>query len=75
MENRKRPFEADSCPDFIFKTPEKRASVDQLQDSDYMRWGVDETCQYLRRESLGEWEATFRGLFSGPISYHKKLSI
>ncbi|XP_030279786.1 deoxynucleoside triphosphate triphosphohydrolase SAMHD1 [Sparus aurata] len=60
MENRKRPLEADSCPDFIFKTPEKRVSEVQLQDSDYMRWGVDKTCQYLRRENLGEWEETFR---------------
>ncbi|GLD46196.1 deoxynucleoside triphosphate triphosphohydrolase SAMHD1-like protein, partial [Lates japonicus] len=58
MENRKRPLEAVSSTGF--KTPEKRVSVVRLQDSDYMRWGVEETCQYLRREGLGAWENKFR---------------
>lgn len=29
-------------------------------DSDYMQWGVEETCLYLRGEGLGQWENTFR---------------
>ncbi|XP_018526907.1 deoxynucleoside triphosphate triphosphohydrolase SAMHD1-like [Lates calcarifer] len=58
MENRKRPLEAVSSTGF--KTPEKRVSMVRLQDSDYMRWGVEETCQYLRREGLGAWENKFR---------------
>nr|XP_046253079.1 deoxynucleoside triphosphate triphosphohydrolase SAMHD1-like [Scatophagus argus] len=61
MDNRKRPFEAVSTSDDKYKTPEKRVSVVRpLQDSDYMQWGVEETCQYLRREDLGEWEDKFR---------------
>ncbi|XP_022597665.1 deoxynucleoside triphosphate triphosphohydrolase SAMHD1-like isoform X1 [Seriola dumerili] len=60
MENRKRPLEAVSSPSDGFKTPEKRVSVVRLPDSDYIRWGVGETCQYLRREGLGEWEDKFR---------------
>uniref|UniRef100_A0A673B317 Deoxynucleoside triphosphate triphosphohydrolase SAMHD1 n=1 Tax=Sphaeramia orbicularis TaxID=375764 RepID=A0A673B317_9TELE len=44
-------------------TPEKRVSVFQPLDSDYMHWGVEETCQYLRRETLEKWEDIFRGPF------------
>uniref|UniRef100_A0A3B4YXU3 Deoxynucleoside triphosphate triphosphohydrolase SAMHD1 n=1 Tax=Stegastes partitus TaxID=144197 RepID=A0A3B4YXU3_9TELE len=62
MENRKRPLEAVLCPADSFKTPEKRASVPGLWSSDYMQWGVEETCRYLRSEGLDEWEDTFRGL-------------
>lgn len=58
MENRKRPQEADRS----FKTPVKRPLLlDPLPD--YMQWGAEETCQYLRREGLGEWEHIFRGRF------------
>ncbi|XP_060912848.1 deoxynucleoside triphosphate triphosphohydrolase SAMHD1 [Labrus mixtus] len=60
MENRKRPFEGGLSPDESFKTPEKKVSAVRLQDSDYMHWGVEETCRYLRRENLGACEATFR---------------
>ncbi|XP_076596618.1 deoxynucleoside triphosphate triphosphohydrolase SAMHD1-like [Chaetodon auriga] len=60
MESRKRPAMALLTPSDGFKTPEKRVAVDRLQDSDYMRWGVEETCGYLRREGLGEWAETFR---------------
>uniref|UniRef100_A0A4W6F7X9 Deoxynucleoside triphosphate triphosphohydrolase SAMHD1 n=1 Tax=Lates calcarifer TaxID=8187 RepID=A0A4W6F7X9_LATCA len=68
MENRKRPLEAVSSTGF--KTPEKRVSMVRLQDSDYMRWGVEETCQYLRREGLGAWENKFRGLCSETAYWH-----
>lgn len=62
METRKRPLDADDR----FETPEKRVSVvRRLQVSDYMHWEVEETCQYLQREGLQEWENTFRGWFSG----------
>ncbi|XP_028265921.1 deoxynucleoside triphosphate triphosphohydrolase SAMHD1 [Parambassis ranga] len=54
MENRKRPLDAG----WSFKTPEKRPLPDPLPD--YMQWGAEETCQYLRREGLGEWEHIFR---------------
>ncbi|XP_047445358.1 deoxynucleoside triphosphate triphosphohydrolase SAMHD1 [Mugil cephalus] len=61
MENRKRAFEAVSGPSDGFKTPEKRVSVaPPSADSDYMQWGVDKTCHYLRKEGLQEWENTFR---------------
>lgn len=60
MDSRKRPLEAVLSAGNSFKTPEKRVSVVPLLDSDYTRWGVEETCQYLRREGLGEWEDTFR---------------
>ncbi|KAF1390394.1 hypothetical protein PFLUV_G00057590 [Perca fluviatilis] len=60
MENRKRPLGAVVTPNDSFKTPEKRVSVVRLLDSDYMRWGVEETCRYLRGEGLGEWEDTFK---------------
>nr|XP_029132376.1 deoxynucleoside triphosphate triphosphohydrolase SAMHD1-like [Labrus bergylta] len=60
MDNRKRPFDGGLSPDESFKTPEKKVSAVRLQDSDYMQWGVEETCRYLRREDLGEFEDTFR---------------
>lgn len=61
MDSRKRPLAVDLSPDSGFQTPEKRVSVvpEQL-DSDYVRWGVEETCQYLRREGHGDWEQKFR---------------
>uniref|UniRef100_A0A3Q3EGL5 HD domain-containing protein n=1 Tax=Labrus bergylta TaxID=56723 RepID=A0A3Q3EGL5_9LABR len=67
MDNRKRPFDGGLSPDESFKTPEKKVSAVRLQDSDYMQWGVEETCRYLRREDLGEFEDTFRGWFSGLV--------
>lgn len=60
MENRKRPFATVSSPDDSFKTPEKKVSVVRVSDSDYMQWGVEEMCRYLRREGLGEWIDTFK---------------
>ncbi|XP_063320496.1 deoxynucleoside triphosphate triphosphohydrolase SAMHD1-like [Pelmatolapia mariae] len=60
MENRKRPSAAVSSPDDSFKTPEKKVSVVRVSDSDYMQWGVEEMCQYLRREGLREWVDTFK---------------
>ncbi|XP_040914585.1 deoxynucleoside triphosphate triphosphohydrolase SAMHD1 [Toxotes jaculatrix] len=60
MESRKRPLEEDSSNSDSCKTPEKRMSLVRPLDSDYTRWGVEETCQYLRREELGEWENAFR---------------
>ncbi|XP_041801150.1 deoxynucleoside triphosphate triphosphohydrolase SAMHD1 [Chelmon rostratus] len=60
MESRKRPLATVLTPNDGFKTPEKRVAAVRLQDSDYMRWGVEETCLYLRREDLGEWEEKFR---------------
>ncbi|KAF3696974.1 Deoxynucleoside triphosphate triphosphohydrolase SAMHD1 [Channa argus] len=61
MESRKRPLDAVLGPSDSFKTPEKKVSVVSVPDLNYMRWGVEETCQYLRREGLGKWEDTFRG--------------
>ncbi|MED6233691.1 hypothetical protein ATANTOWER_015141 [Ataeniobius toweri] len=62
MASRKRVIQPALSTDEEFKTPEKRVSVVRgLQpDSDFMRWGVGETCQYLQREGLGEWKDTFR---------------
>ncbi|CAJ1085055.1 deoxynucleoside triphosphate triphosphohydrolase SAMHD1 [Xyrichtys novacula] len=60
MENRKRPLEAASSPDDSFQTPQKRVSGVRQQDTDYTLWGVEETCRYLRREGLREWEDTFK---------------
>ncbi|KAK5894780.1 hypothetical protein CesoFtcFv8_011436 [Champsocephalus esox] len=60
MENRKRQLEAVVIDNHCFKTPEKRVSLVRLLDSDYMRWGVEETCQYMRREDLVEWEDIFK---------------
>uniref|UniRef100_A0A7N6BLD2 Deoxynucleoside triphosphate triphosphohydrolase SAMHD1 n=1 Tax=Anabas testudineus TaxID=64144 RepID=A0A7N6BLD2_ANATE len=60
MESRKRPLEADSGPSNGFQTPEKRVSAVRLPDSDYMRWGVEETCQFLLKEGLSKWVALFK---------------
>lgn len=58
MANRKRPLQiaADNC----LQTPEKKVSVVRLITSDYMHWETEETCQYLRKEGLAEWESIFR---------------
>lgn len=61
MECRKRPLQASPGACDSSRTPKKRVSVVRPSDSDYLRWGVDEICQYLRREGLGEWEEAFRG--------------
>ncbi|KAK2851501.1 hypothetical protein Q5P01_007777 [Channa striata] len=65
MDNRKRPLAAVAGRSDSFKTPEKRVSMVPVPvpvpDSDYTRWGVEETCLYLRREGLGQWEDAFRG--------------
>ncbi|CAG6021538.1 unnamed protein product [Menidia menidia] len=58
--NRKRGIDDDLNPNDCFKTPEKGVSVDRLSDSDFIQWGVEETCQYLRRQGLGEWQDAFR---------------
>ncbi|XP_070695451.1 deoxynucleoside triphosphate triphosphohydrolase SAMHD1 isoform X2 [Pempheris klunzingeri] len=55
MANRKRLFEEGLTPNSGFKTPEKKVS-----NQDYMRWGVEETCRYLRKAGLGNWEDKFR---------------
>ncbi|XP_056129818.1 deoxynucleoside triphosphate triphosphohydrolase SAMHD1 [Lampris incognitus] len=59
MDSRKRVRDdqalADGC-----RTPEKRVSAAPDHDSDFMRWGVEETCEYLRRQGLEEWAAKFR---------------
>lgn len=60
MASRKRKLEADLTTGENLKTPKKGVSVVRLQDSDYMRWGVEEACQYLRREGLAEWEQVFK---------------
>ncbi|XP_076023304.1 deoxynucleoside triphosphate triphosphohydrolase SAMHD1-like isoform X2 [Genypterus blacodes] len=59
MDTRERPLAADYTANGGFKTPEKKVSVAGGQ-LDYMRWGVEETCQYLRVEGLGTWEDKFR---------------
>lgn len=58
MANRKRPLQITG--NNSFQTPEKRVSVARLITSDYMHWEVEETCQYLRKEDLAEWETIFR---------------
>lgn len=63
MENRKRPLDAALTFNGNFKTPEKRVSVIRWQQ--YMQWGVEETCQYLRKEGLEKWEDAFKGSFCG----------
>uniref|UniRef100_A0A7N6AGW0 Deoxynucleoside triphosphate triphosphohydrolase SAMHD1 n=1 Tax=Anabas testudineus TaxID=64144 RepID=A0A7N6AGW0_ANATE len=78
MESRKRPLEADSGPSNGFQTPEKRVSAVRLPDSDYMRWGVEETCQFLLKEGLSKWVALFKdqnlsGVFNDPIHGHVEL--
>ncbi|XP_038142255.1 deoxynucleoside triphosphate triphosphohydrolase SAMHD1 isoform X3 [Cyprinodon tularosa] len=62
MENRKRPAEPSVSPGDKFHTPQKRVSLVPVwqPDSDFMRWGIGETCQYLQREGLGKWEEIFR---------------
>ncbi|XP_071777168.2 deoxynucleoside triphosphate triphosphohydrolase SAMHD1-like [Centroberyx gerrardi] len=57
---RKRPAEADLSSLDIFKTPEKSAPVVWQQDSDFMSWGVEETCGYLHEMFLEEWQHKFR---------------
>uniref|UniRef100_A0AAV2LXC0 Deoxynucleoside triphosphate triphosphohydrolase SAMHD1 n=1 Tax=Knipowitschia caucasica TaxID=637954 RepID=A0AAV2LXC0_KNICA len=58
MANRKRPLAITA--NNSLHTPEKKLSVVQLIGSDYMHWEVEETCQYLRKEGLAEWEDIFR---------------
>ncbi|XP_041859789.1 deoxynucleoside triphosphate triphosphohydrolase SAMHD1 [Melanotaenia boesemani] len=60
MANRKRQIDEVLSSDDRFQTPEKKVSVVRQPDTDFTGWGVQETCQYLRREGLGEWEDTFR---------------
>ncbi|XP_043984764.1 deoxynucleoside triphosphate triphosphohydrolase SAMHD1 [Gambusia affinis] len=62
MDSRKRPMGPAASSDEEFKTPEKRVSVvrGSPPDSGFMRWGVEETCQYLQREGLEEWKDKFR---------------
>ncbi|RVE70635.1 hypothetical protein OJAV_G00066530 [Oryzias javanicus] len=60
MENRKRPLDSVLSSNDRFKTPEKSRSPVLLPGSDLLQWGVEETCQYLRNEGLGEWENVFR---------------
>uniref|UniRef100_A0A1A7WX25 Deoxynucleoside triphosphate triphosphohydrolase SAMHD1 n=1 Tax=Iconisemion striatum TaxID=60296 RepID=A0A1A7WX25_9TELE len=57
MASRKRP---NNLTDEGFKTPERRRSVVPQPDSDFLHWGVEETCRYLRKEGLEQWEETFR---------------
>ncbi|XP_054651195.1 deoxynucleoside triphosphate triphosphohydrolase SAMHD1 isoform X1 [Dunckerocampus dactyliophorus] len=60
MANRKRMLATSINEDDMMKTPQKRVSAVDLSDSDYSQWGVEETCQYLREEGLGEWQIVFR---------------
>ncbi|XP_014843525.1 PREDICTED: deoxynucleoside triphosphate triphosphohydrolase SAMHD1-like [Poecilia mexicana] len=62
MASRKRPMGPAASSDEEFKTPEKGVSVvrGSPPDSGFMRWGVEETCQYLQREGLEEWTDKFR---------------
>lgn len=57
--------------DDTFKTPEKRVTVvsESWRDTDFMQWGVEDTCKYLNREGLEEWVDIFKGLFSLLASY------
>uniref|UniRef100_A0A8C6NS54 Deoxynucleoside triphosphate triphosphohydrolase SAMHD1 n=1 Tax=Nothobranchius furzeri TaxID=105023 RepID=A0A8C6NS54_NOTFU len=57
MASRKRPIDS---TDEGFKTPERRRSAVLQPDSDFLLWGVEETCRYLRNEGLRRWEKTFR---------------
>lgn len=67
MADRKRPRE-DIPFDSVdtFKTPEKRVSAVPFQEdskpslTDFKYWDVEATCNYLRRESLGQWESKFK---------------
>ncbi|KAM8863771.1 deoxynucleoside triphosphate triphosphohydrolase SAMHD1 [Spinachia spinachia] len=56
MASGEQPIPPDSSP----STPGKRAPGPGAPETDYTRWGVEETCRYLRAEGLGEWEAAFR---------------
>ncbi|XP_072223758.1 deoxynucleoside triphosphate triphosphohydrolase SAMHD1 [Leuresthes tenuis] len=60
MSNRKRPIPDEFSSSDRFKTPEKGVSVVRLPGSDFMQWGVEETCRYLRSQGLGQWEDAFR---------------
>ncbi|KAF6714556.1 Deoxynucleoside triphosphate triphosphohydrolase SAMHD1 [Oryzias melastigma] len=60
MENRKRPLDSMLSSNDRFKTPEKSRWPVLLPRSDLLQWGVEETCQYLLKEGLGEWENAFR---------------
>lgn len=62
MANRKRPLDSAFAAKNSFQTPEKRVSGVRLPDLDYMHWGVEETCQYLCKEGLEEWETIFKGM-------------
>uniref|UniRef100_A0A3B3VEP1 Deoxynucleoside triphosphate triphosphohydrolase SAMHD1 n=1 Tax=Poecilia latipinna TaxID=48699 RepID=A0A3B3VEP1_9TELE len=80
MASRKRPMGPAASSDEEFKTPEKGVSVvrGSPPDSGFMRWGVEETCQYLQREGLEEWTDKFRGsllllVFNDPIHGHVEL--
>uniref|UniRef100_A0A1A8G7D5 Deoxynucleoside triphosphate triphosphohydrolase SAMHD1 n=2 Tax=Nothobranchius korthausae TaxID=1143690 RepID=A0A1A8G7D5_9TELE len=57
MASQKRPIDS---TDEGFKTPERRRSAVLQPDSDFLLWGVEETCRYLRNEGLRRWEKTFR---------------
>ncbi|XP_059905071.1 deoxynucleoside triphosphate triphosphohydrolase SAMHD1 isoform X1 [Gadus macrocephalus] len=54
-----RPIEEDLSPG-VFKTPQKRLSAVPQLYSDFMRWDVEDTCQFLRGQGLQEWTGTFR---------------
>lgn len=58
MANRKRPLQI--AANNSLQTPEKKVSIVRLITSDYMHWEIEETCQYLRKEGLAEWESIFR---------------
>uniref|UniRef100_A0A3B3C2U0 Deoxynucleoside triphosphate triphosphohydrolase SAMHD1 n=1 Tax=Oryzias melastigma TaxID=30732 RepID=A0A3B3C2U0_ORYME len=64
MENRKRPLDSMLSSNDRFKTPEKSRWPVLVPGSDLLQWGVEETCQYLLKEGLGEWENAFRGINS-----------
>lgn len=62
MDNRKRPLSPSSTSSDGFKTPDRRVSVvNGLLNSNFMNWGIEETCQYLRGGGFAEWEEAFRG--------------
>ncbi|XP_077369629.1 deoxynucleoside triphosphate triphosphohydrolase SAMHD1 [Festucalex cinctus] len=60
MASRKRDIATAINPEDVFQTPGKKMSVDRTPDPDFSRWGVEETCHYLRDEGLGVWETVFR---------------
>ncbi|XP_077410816.1 deoxynucleoside triphosphate triphosphohydrolase SAMHD1 [Vanacampus margaritifer] len=59
MASRKRIATANS-PGDAFQTPGKKVSVNRTPDPDFSRWGIEETCRYLRDEGLGMWETVFK---------------